>query len=385
MKRSTLSQPFILSIIQFGVAFALSSVIVSLPFYVSTISIYSPEETLLWIGFIVASSNIGAAIFSPLWGKLSSKFSHKTLYQRGILSHAVLLFAMGFTHNLPLLLLLRTLQGVFGGISTIGLIMLKQILPEEMLSSGIGKFQSSITIGQLCGPAVGAYVASVYGFRIFFIFASSVIFLIFIVTVFFLENTKTALSHEASAQKSNKRFFVLWFLSMSATVQAVFFPAILPDILRYFNVELKTAVMTAGWIVFAYGISSALGAYFLPPFLSRLNSYSAIMLLGLLSSFFQLMHIEAGSIPLLVLFRIIQTFFAAAIMPLCISVVASKGSGTSIGIINTARFTGNACGPLIATGILSLANEQTVYLAVTLLSIIPLFFLKDRARHEKSV
>jgi hypothetical protein len=43
------------------------------------------------------------------------------------------------------------MQGVFGGISTIGLVLVTASSPAEKTSSNLGYYQSSLTLGQLAG------------------------------------------------------------------------------------------------------------------------------------------------------------------------------------------------------------------------------------------
>ena len=137
-----------ISFSQFGSAFSFNFINVFVPFYIFKISPYSPQETLLWIGVITGVAPLFSAITSTYWGSLSHRFPPKLLYLRGMLAHSILFFLMGFTTNLYVLLLLRILQGIVGGISTIGLIIVTSTSPREDMTSHLGIFQSSMTFGQ---------------------------------------------------------------------------------------------------------------------------------------------------------------------------------------------------------------------------------------------
>ena len=141
---------------QFGIALSFNFVMVFLPFYIHKISPYSPQQTLVWLGFIMAASSIMAALASTFWGALGSRYNPKHLFMIGLLSHAVLIFIMGFVTNLPLLLVLRMAQGILGGISTVGLIMVSSSSSRESAAKNLGLFQNSLTMGQLIGPPLGA-------------------------------------------------------------------------------------------------------------------------------------------------------------------------------------------------------------------------------------
>src|SRR5512135_1983941 len=119
------------TVTQFGTAFALNFVNIFLPFYIFKVSPYSQRETLLWIGAIVGLTTIFTALASPLWGTLTHHYSPKMLYMRGMFTHALMFFFMAFTTNLHVLLGLRIIQGIFGGVSTAGMILISSGSKKE--------------------------------------------------------------------------------------------------------------------------------------------------------------------------------------------------------------------------------------------------------------
>jgi MFS family permease len=76
---------------QFRAASSFNFLNVFLPFHIFNISPYSFEETLLWIGAILGSSGIVAAVTSPFWGSLTHHFSPKVLYLRGLIAHSIVM------------------------------------------------------------------------------------------------------------------------------------------------------------------------------------------------------------------------------------------------------------------------------------------------------
>lgn len=98
-------------------------------------------------------------------------------------------------------------------------------------------------------------------------------------------------------------------------VSIVFLPSVLPTIFRDFEIPEPRQLVTAGIIVFAYGTSAAAGSY----------GFSRL----------------AGRIPA---------------RRLILAQIATKSRGRTIGLINTARFAGNALGPIMAAFILSQSN-----------------------------
>src|SRR5512136_1279835 len=100
-----------ISLSQFGMAFCWNFLVVSMPFYILSISPYSLRETLIWTGLILGFPNLVVTISSNFWGMLTSRYNPKLLYLRAMLINSVLFLLMGFTHSLHLLFFLRIIQG----------------------------------------------------------------------------------------------------------------------------------------------------------------------------------------------------------------------------------------------------------------------------------
>jgi hypothetical protein len=72
------------------------------------------------------------------------------------------------------------------------------------------------------------------------------------------------------------------------------------------------------------------------------------------------------------LIRMLQTGVIAAVFPMILSVFATGVGGGTLGFLNSARFAGNAIGPLMATSVVAYSNLLTLYLLISGLTLIPL-------------
>jgi len=79
--------------------------------------------------------------------------------------------------------------------------------------------------------------------------------------------------------------------------------------------------------------------------------------------------------------RMIQTGLVAAIYPLTMSIFAKESKGNVIGFLNSARFAGNALGPMIATTLLAFSNLPTLYLFISLIALSALLGFGYVFRH----
>jgi MFS family permease len=144
----------------------------------------------------------------------------------------------------------------------------------------------------------------------------------------------------------------------------IFLPSILPTILRGFEVPESHGLVTAGTIVFAYGIAAVAGSYGFSRLAGRVPVARLVLGTALGASSCQLL-LYFGMDPVTFTFiRMVQTGCAAGIFPLILAQLATRAEGKTIGFINTARFAGNALGPVAATFILAHSDLLTLYLAL---------------------
>jgi len=363
-----------ISLSQFGMASSVNFITVMLPFYVLKISPYSPQETLIWIGWIMGASGIVIIFASNFWGMLTSRFSPKLLYMRGLLANLVLFFLMGFTSDLRVLLVLRILQGVFGGISTVGLLIISASSSQEKISSDIGFFQTFQTMGFLVGPPMGAFAASVFGYRGAFVGASVILFIVLVFCHFYVKDVPLQQEKESFFSRSNmnRQTVMGWLLSFMAMVQLMFLPSILPNVLERFDLGKSVALKWAGVVIMSYTATATFSTYFWPKFSRRVGIKKMILFIVFLGSIFQaVLSFSSGPIDFIIL-RMIQTGLIAGAIPLVISIFAVRQKGNVIGFLNSGRFAGSALGPIMATSVLAIYNLPTLYLLISGLTLLVL-------------
>lgn len=372
-----------ISFSQFGAAFSFNFINVFFPFYIFHISPYPFQETLLWVGAILGSTGLVTAATSTFWGSLTHRFSPKGLYLRAIIAHSIMLLLMGFTTNLHLLLLLRILQGLIGGISTIGLIIVSSSSLKERISMDMGIYQSSMTLGQLVGPPLGSLGAVLLGFHGAFISASAVLFASSIFCYLFVTDVPKLPKEERSSLWTilDQRVIVAWLLCLTASIQLMFLPSVLPNVFEQFQIEKTLGLKLAGTVVMLYTITAMIGTY-LWSWLSRRYGLKKMItyLFGFGILFQALLALSRGIIDFTVI-RMIQTGLIAVTIPLIFSLFLSEPKGGTIGFLNSARFTGVALGPIIATSILAFSSLEVLYLSISALSLLALvgfkFFFKQ--------
>jgi MFS transporter, DHA1 family, multidrug resistance protein len=363
---------FFVAVSQFGMAFSFHVVLAFLPFHIMRISPFGPKETMVWIGLILGSTNVIAALAASFWGGLTSRFSPKLLFERGILCNGILILVMGFTENLYVLLLLRIIQGFVGGVSTIGLILISCLSSEENLRKDVSFFQNSISAGQLVGPPVGAYLASFLGYRAPFVFSAAIVSLFLVFCHLNVKDIPRYKRQGLSGKPMGRGILLGWALSLMVTVQITFLPSILPNVLEAFRLTGDAALHSAGLIIMSYTGTAILGNFFLSRLTFRMGLKRVIGACCIIGALFQILLIFGGGPWSFAVIRMIQVGFIAVVIPLTICIFARDAGGRVMGFLNSSRFVGAAIGPFMATSIVAYSNLLTLY---TLIAGMTLVFL----------
>ncbi|MFH1080727.1 MAG: MFS transporter [Pseudomonadota bacterium] len=352
---------FFITMAQFGLAFCFNVVISIMPFYIIKISPYTPHETMIWIGLIMGLSPFAAAAAAPYWGSLTAKFPPKALFQVSFLSNGIILLLMGFADSLPLLLALRFIQGALGAASTVGIFMIMQLSPEERLAHNLSRYKNSMTAGYLLGPPVGAYVASLVGYRAPFIFSFLMVGALMLLCHIYVAEVEKKETDQGRKITFSRGILWGWVLSFIATVHLTFMPAILPHILQGFDLVGESALKSAGFIMMGYMATAIIGNHVISRLASMAKLKGVIAAVCLTAAFFQIMLFFAQGVIGFAVIRMLQTGVIAAVISLVMANMASELGGTGIGFLNSARFAGNGFGPLMATSVLAYSNLLTLY------------------------
>jgi DHA1 family multidrug resistance protein-like MFS transporter len=279
---------------------------------------------------------------------------------------------MGLTTSLPMLLVFRMLIGCIGGLSTIALIIVSATSAREKIAGNVGLFQAALTSGQIAGPIAGAFSADMLGYRATFL-AGGVLMLAAVVNVRVRLSPLPTFRPGPSHRRPSRRGLAAgWLLCFAASIQIVFLPSVLPEILSGLRVPQAQAIRVAGIIVFAYGLTSVLGSYYLSRLAVRQGRRRILLWAACAASALQLLLGHADSVTTFGLVRALQVGLIAGVVPIVFAEVAGSAHGAAIGFVNTSRFAANAAGPLIATAVIAHASRFVLYLGLSTFTVLAL-------------
>jgi len=378
---------FFILLSQFGLAFSFNVVMSFMPFYIIKISPYNTYDTMIWIGIIMGLNSFVAAATAPVWGSLTAEFSPKGLFELAFLSNGIIFLLMGFTDSLPILLVLRLIQGALGGASTVGLFMISQLSSKDRLAGNLSLYQNSMTAGSLLGPPVGAYLAANLGYRSPFIVSVVMIGVFLLLCQIYVAEIQKKETDRDRKISFSRGVLWGWVLSFIATIHLIFLPSILPHVLGGFGLVGENALKAAGFIMMGYTATAIIGSYVISRWTPRAKLTGVIAAACLLAALFQaLLFLSQGVVSFAVI-RMLQTGVVAAVIPLVMANFGSKLGGTEIGFLNSARFAGMGVAPLLATFVLAGSNLLMLYLiiaAATVGSVLAFWITTPKTPHGQS-
>jgi DHA1 family multidrug resistance protein-like MFS transporter len=156
---------YVIWIAEFVSIVGFSSAMPFLPYYVQELGVTAPGQVELWSGVLHSMHAVTMGIMAPVWGSLADRLGHKMMVQRAMFGGALLLGAMAFVGNVQQLLFLRTIQGAVTGTVVACMTLVAAGTPERQRASALGTLQMGIYLGASFGPALGGFVADVWGYR----------------------------------------------------------------------------------------------------------------------------------------------------------------------------------------------------------------------------
>ena len=362
-------------------SFAWSFVSVSLPFYIQAMSPFDASTTLRWTGWILGISSLITVVTAPISGRLVQGRDPKYgfVWVQGLQGLGFLFMALART--LPQMLLARALLGLMGAVSTFAFIMAGRTRGD--VRRQIAAIQSSMTLGQVLGPPVGAVAAARLGFRSSFIMAGLMLWVCaLLVGVGIPGAAAGAAARTRRGRTSVREVAVSIVLVLAASIQVFFLTSILPQVLPPLGIAAGATLEVGGLILFASGIATGLGALATPRLADVVGERRAIRWALAISSLLLATLALARDVWTFSVIRILQMLCIAPVFPLSVGSIAQRASGQAIGLLNSARIGASFLGPVLATTLLTSAPPAAVYLVLSAvgLGLVPVVIGLTRPR-----
>ncbi len=131
----------------------------ALPFYAINFG-----ATGLWVGALLTAYSAAQFFSSPVLGRLSDRYGRRPIILASLAGSALSMLVTGLAHSLPMLLLGRSLAGIFGGSISAAQAYIADVTSPSERTRYMGMLGAAIGLGFVFGPAIGALMAP-FGFN----------------------------------------------------------------------------------------------------------------------------------------------------------------------------------------------------------------------------
>lgn len=172
-----------------------------IPYYLEEMAVLTEAQLNLYTGLSSTLPSAAMALASPFWGYVSDIYGRKTMLIRAMACGSAILVLMGMARNIPVFLLLRTLQGIFTGTIPAAMALVAANTPEERMSYALGFMNSSNFLGFAMGPVIGSLVCEFFSYRICFYTGGTLVAIGILFVIFLVKEDKNTYGKELLAER----------------------------------------------------------------------------------------------------------------------------------------------------------------------------------------
>ena len=184
--------------------------------------------------WILSAYLISGAVATPIVGKLSDIYGRKKMVTIILIIYIVGISLGGISSDITFLVIARVVQGISISMFPIAFGIIRDRLPKDKLSIGVGIFSSMFAAGSVVGLGIGATIIENFGWRAtFFSIVPIAIGLWFVIRRFIRDNPKPPLSetNDSAAKEEeavanhpdNKTLDIKGTITLAVTVSSFLF------------------------------------------------------------------------------------------------------------------------------------------------------------------
>ncbi|WP_186101931.1 MFS transporter [Burkholderia gladioli] len=367
---------------------SLSMLLPFLPLYVEQLGVNSPAGIVQWSGVAFGATFFGTAITAPLWGRLADRYGRKPMLVRAALGMAVVMSLIGIAHSVAQLVALRLAAGLIGGYASASIVMVGTQAPRERAGWALGVLSTGALAGNLVGPLVGGFLPGLVGIRGTFFVGGAMIAVAAAATIGLVredfDRRIDARRDSAGATQAGRAAMpraagraALGALLLTAMMVLLANMSIEPIITVYIGqlgVAHAALARTAGIVMAASAFGSMLTAPRLGALADRIGGWPVIIGCLLVTGLVMLPQAFVTQWWQLAVLRGAMGMSLAGLLPAIAKLVRHSveehRSGSVLGYLQSAQFSGQAVGPLIGGQIGAHVGLHAVFFVTSALLVL---------------
>lgn len=389
---------------QFLCAAGISFAMPFLAYYLGDLGLKDPLAVRRWAGYMVAGPGFTMAIFAPLWGMLSDRYSRKMMVLRSMGGVVLIMALMGFVRTPGELLALRVIQGALTGTITANMALVSSVTPAERTGYALGMLYAAAHAGNLAGPLAGGFIAEAVGYRAAFWLGSSVVFMAVLLILFYTPDvaaTPAMGTGGKPAKHGGRGFRDLFGLSAFVLIIGVMFLVsfasnlALPQFALFVRELLgrqKDAAIITGAIMSLGGVAAVISTGAFSRLGDRVGHVRMLLLCTVGAGIFLALHAAAQEVWHLFVLRFLMGLMTAGILPsansLLRTVVGAADVGKAFGVAQSTRSLavglGGLAGGYLTAQFAGLTGFRVSFLATGVLMLLIPFLVATRLRQRRT-
>ena len=351
--------------------------------YVEELGVPS-NQVALYAGWAVAIAAIGQGLFSPIWGRLADRYGRKLMMIRAALVMTFTMGGLAFVPNVFWLLLLRLLNGIFSGYVPNANALIASQAPKSESGQALGSLATGVIGGSLIGPLFGGALAEWMGIRNVFLFVGALLFLVTLLTIFFVEEEVEPVTKEEQlptikvfqSVKDGRILIGLFITSMIIQISAQSVSPILPLYIRYLGHTQNLMVMS-GFIVSAMSFSGMLSSSLFGRISDRVGNHRFILGSLIYSGVIYLFMAFSTHVLQLAVLRFLFGFGTGALMPsvnaLLTKITPRQHISTIFSYNQMMTNFGQVIGPFVGSTVASMMGYRWVFYITSVIVLVNFF------------
>lgn len=334
--------------------------------------------TGIYIGLIYSSFSLSRAILQTPIGRLADTFSKKKIIIIGLALYAAVSIAYTYANSPQTLILVRILHGVGSSMMMpVAMAYGINLTPKGEEGKYMGYINTALFTGFGAGPFIGGYIYENYSTKIVFNTMTVMIAISLILTQLFVPdeetlgmNKKRILVPIKKILANNTLLSILVYRAVNALGRGT-----IMSFLPLFAVQILGLSGTSIGIVLSVGIF--LNAFLQTPMGILADRYNRKLLLiagGLIASVGYVYMVYTSTLTQIFTARMIVSIGGALSLPAVTAIIAEEGrefgSGSTVGVFNTAMSIGQIIGPVFSGLLLDFYGMGSVFYFSGLISFI---------------
>ncbi|MEI5996563.1 MFS transporter [Paraburkholderia bengalensis] len=343
---------------------SLSMLLPFLPLYVKQLGVESQADVIQWSGVAFGATFLGTAVTAPLWGRLADRYGRKPMLIRAAVGMAVVMSLIGIAHNVYELVGLRLIAGLVGGYASASTVMVGTQAPRERAGWALGLLSTGALAGNLIGPLIGGLLPGLIGIRGTFFAGGAVIAVAALLTIFVVKEdfqpaadskrkrASAASTHAAHGARTH--YAVIGALLVTAMMVLLANMSIEPVITVYvgsLGVSPDHLARIAGVVMACSAFGSMLTAARLGALADRIGGWNVIIGCLVVTGVVMVPQAFVHQWWQLAALRGLMGMSLAGLLPaiakLARHAVDESRTGTMLGYLQSAQFSGQVLGPIL--------------------------------------